>query len=130
MGTFEPIMSGGRRLVLTRLGKRAGGRLRAMGRVVIGAVLLALILEALAPRQGHALTIRSISTPTVSVPAVTVGTVTVPTVTVPKVTVPTVSVPTVTVPTVTVPPIADAHGSHGVGSPAGAAGAVTHRSCS
>ena len=109
-------MRRGRRTVLTRLESRAGGLRRAGLHAAIGGFLLVLILAALAPRQGHALTIPSVSTPTVSVPTVTV----------PKVTVPTVSVPTVTVPTVTAPrsptpTVPDADGSHGLGPQADAA---------
>lgn len=101
-------MRRGRRTVLTRRESRAGGLRRVGMHVAISGLLLALILVAVAPHQGNALTIPSVSTSTVSVPTVSVPAVTVPTVSVPAVTVPTVTtprLPTPTVPTPTIPTV-------------------------
>ena len=76
--------------------------MRTIGRVAIGAVVLAVILDALAPHQGHALTVPSVTTPSVSTPVVSLPSVTVPTVTVPAPAVP-LPTPTVIVPTVSLP---------------------------
>ena len=96
-------MRWGRRTVFTRHESRAGGCRRAGWYAALAGFLLALVVGGVAPRQGSAGTIPSISTPSVSVPPVSVPTASVPTVTVPTVSVPTVTVPKVTVPTVTAP---------------------------
>ena len=88
-------MRWGRRTVLPRLESRAGGLRRVALNAALAGLLLALIVGGVAPHQGRAVTIPSVSTPTVSVPAMTVPkptnlpTPTVPTVTLPKPTVPT-----------------------------------------
>ena len=68
-------MRGARRSVPARHERRAGSVRRVGLRAAAWGFVLALIAGGLAPSEGHAQTIPSISTPTVSLPMVTLPTV-------------------------------------------------------